>query len=80
MEARPKAAAQAREAVNWTLTILDTWAAERPEINEEERAKVSGMCANFFINRCNPSHLLRLVVVVAVPTDTFNINTMADAQ
>lgn len=47
MEARPKAAVQARDAVNWTLTILDTWAAERPEITELERQKVSGLCANF---------------------------------
>jgi len=46
-DARPKAASQAREAVNWTLTILDTWATERPEITEVERTKVSGMCANF---------------------------------
>ena len=30
LEARPKAASQAREAVNWTQTILETWAAERP--------------------------------------------------
>merc|ERR1719198_345335 len=29
------------------MTILETWATERPEITEEERAKVSGMCANF---------------------------------
>merc|ERR1719198_567390 len=47
LEARPKATASAREAVNWTMTILDTWATERPEITEEERAGVSGMCANF---------------------------------
>lgn len=47
LEARPKAAATAREAVNWTMTILDTWATERPEITEEERKRVSGMCANF---------------------------------
>jgi len=47
LEARPKAAAQARDAVNWTMTILETWAAERPEITDDERNKVSGMCANF---------------------------------
>merc|ERR1719198_1506011 len=29
------------------MTILETWATERPEITEEERAKVSSMCANF---------------------------------
>lgn len=47
VEARPKAAAQAREAVNWTLTILETWAAERPEITEAERTHVAEMCSNF---------------------------------
>ena len=47
LEARPKAVAQAREAVNWTQTILETWATERPEVTAEEREKVGGMCANF---------------------------------
>merc|ERR1719240_2098280 len=47
LEARPKSAATAREAINWTMTILDTWATERPEITEAERSGVSGMCANF---------------------------------
>jgi len=47
LEARPKAVTQAREAVNWTLTILETWATERPEVTTEERAKVEGMCTNF---------------------------------
>ena len=47
LEARPKAAAQALEAINWTQTILTTWASERPEITEDERDKVAGMCANF---------------------------------
>lgn len=41
LDARPKAAAQAREAINWTLTILETWTTERPEITEAEREKVS---------------------------------------
>jgi len=47
LEARPKAVTAAREAVNWTMTILETWANERPEITETEREGVSGMCANF---------------------------------
>jgi len=47
LEARPRVVAQAQDAINWTLTILTTWAAERPEVTEEERTKVSGMCANF---------------------------------
>jgi len=47
LEARPKAAAQAREAINWTLTILETWTSERPEITETEREKVRQMCTNF---------------------------------
>merc|ERR1719198_2451606 len=29
------------------MTILDSWTTERPEITEEERTGVSGMCANF---------------------------------
>merc|ERR1719460_3067022 len=29
------------------MTILETWASERPEITEAEREAVSGMCANF---------------------------------
>ena len=45
--ARVQAAEKAREAVNWTLTILQTWATERPEVTEQERAKVEGMCTNF---------------------------------
>lgn len=45
--ARPQAAMQAREAINWTLTIIETWATERPEVTEEERAKVNSLCANF---------------------------------
>jgi len=47
LESRPRAVTQAQEAINWTLTILETWAAERPEVTAEERAKVQGMCANF---------------------------------
>jgi len=47
LDARPKAAAQAREAINWTLTILETWTTERPEITEAEREKVREMCTNF---------------------------------
>jgi len=46
-EARPKVVSKAREAVNWTLTMLETWAAERPEITADERDTVSGLCANF---------------------------------
>lgn len=47
LEARPRVMAQAQEAINWTLTILETWAAERPEVTAEERAKVLEMCSNF---------------------------------
>ena len=47
LEARPKAASVAREAINWTQTILETWVTERPEITAEERERVAGMCANF---------------------------------
>merc|ERR1712146_121062 len=47
LEARPKAVIQAREAINWTVTILETWATERPEITEEDRTRVADMCANF---------------------------------
>jgi len=47
LKARPEAVTKAREAVNWTLTILQTWATERPEVTEQERAKVEGMCTNF---------------------------------
>ena len=47
MEARPKAVAAARDAVNWTMTLLETWATERPEVTAEERNKVAEMCANF---------------------------------
>lgn len=47
LDARPKAASQAREAVNWTLTILETWATERPEITKDERDKISSLCVNF---------------------------------
>ena len=46
MEARPKAITQANDAINWTLTILDSWASERPEVTTEERDHVSGLCAN----------------------------------
>ena len=38
LEARPRVVEQANEAINWTLTILETWAAERPEVTDEERA------------------------------------------
>jgi len=47
LEARPRTMTQAREAVNWTLTILQTYAEERPEVTEAERDHVSGMCANY---------------------------------
>jgi len=47
LEARPRVVTQAKDAINWTQTILQTWAAERPEVTAEERAKVEGMCANF---------------------------------
>lgn len=47
LEARPRVVAQAQDAINWTLTILETWAAERPEVTAEERAKVKEMCTNF---------------------------------
>ena len=40
LEARPRVVTQAQDAINWTLTILQTWAAERPEVTDEERAKV----------------------------------------
>lgn len=35
------------EAINWTTSILETWAAERPEVTAAERDKVAAMCANF---------------------------------
>jgi len=47
LEARPKAVREARDAINWTLTIIETWATERPEVTIEERTKVGGMCTNF---------------------------------
>ena len=47
LDARPKAVEQAAEALNWTLTILETWATERPEVTEEERERVRSGCANF---------------------------------
>lgn len=47
LEARPRVVSQAQDAINWTLTILQTWASERPEVTDEERAKVQGMCTNF---------------------------------
>uniref|UniRef100_A0A7S0Q2K2 Uncharacterized protein n=1 Tax=Coccolithus braarudii TaxID=221442 RepID=A0A7S0Q2K2_9EUKA len=47
MEARPRVVQGALDAVNFTLTLLTTWAAERPEVTEAERETVSGMCANF---------------------------------
>jgi len=47
LEARPRVVTQANEAINWTLTILQTWATERPEVSEAERTQVAAMCANF---------------------------------
>jgi len=47
MVARPKAVSQALEAINWTFSIVETWAAENPEVTAEERDKVKAMCANF---------------------------------
>jgi len=47
LEARPRVVTQANEAINWTLTILTTWATDRPEVTELERTHVAGMCANF---------------------------------
>jgi hypoxia up-regulated 1 len=47
LEARPRVVTQANEAINWTLTILQTWATDRPEVTEAERDNVAGMCANF---------------------------------
>jgi len=46
-EARPRVVAQALDAINWTSNILATWATDRPEVTEEERANVAEMCANF---------------------------------
>merc|ERR1719217_2046180 len=46
MEARPRVVAQANEAINWTLTLLQTWATERPEVTEAEREQAAAMCAN----------------------------------
>jgi len=47
LEARPRVVKQALEAVNWTTSILEAWATERPEISEAERTHVRGLCANF---------------------------------
>jgi len=47
MEQRPKVIAQALEAINWTVTILGTWATERPEVTDAERAHVQELCDNF---------------------------------
>lgn len=46
LELRPRVIEKAEAAVNWTLTLMETWVAERPEVTEEERTKVQGMCAN----------------------------------
>jgi len=42
-----QAVSQALEAINWTFSIVETWAAENPEVTAEERDKVKAMCANF---------------------------------
>ncbi|KAL1495130.1 hypothetical protein AB1Y20_016997 [Prymnesium parvum] len=47
MEARPAVVSKAREAVNWTRTILAAWAEERPEVTAAERAHAAAMCDNF---------------------------------
>ena len=47
LEARPKVVSQAREATNWTESILEAWVSERPEVTAEEREKVLGMISNF---------------------------------
>merc|ERR1719409_2701485 len=47
MEARPRVVSQSNDAINWTLTLMETWVSERPEVTAEERAKVGEMCANF---------------------------------
>jgi len=48
MTDRPAAVEAAREAVNWTLSILDKWATEdNKAVTPEERAKVAEMCTNF---------------------------------
>ena len=44
---RPLTVSRALEAINWTQSILETWAAERPEVTEAERTLVAEMCANF---------------------------------
>ena len=49
LEARPKVVSQAREATNWTESILEAWVSERPEVTAEEREKVLGMMGNFTI-------------------------------
>ena len=46
MEARPRVVSQSNDAINWTLTLMETWVSERPEA-AAERAKVGEMCANF---------------------------------
>jgi len=47
LEARPRVVAQANDAMNWTLTLLQTWVTDRPEVTEAERGQLSGMVANF---------------------------------
>lgn len=47
LEARPRVVKHANEAINWTKTMLETWVTERPEVTEEEREKLTGLCANF---------------------------------
>jgi len=47
LEARPRVVDQSKDAINWTMTILETWASERPEVTAAERAKVAEMCVNF---------------------------------
>merc|ERR1719273_944102 len=47
LEKRPTVVAQALDAVNWTLNILETWATEKPEVTEEERINVKGLAMNF---------------------------------
>jgi hypoxia up-regulated 1 len=47
MSARPKAVEQAKSALNWTTTLVASWAEERPEITEAERNRTLELCENF---------------------------------
>jgi len=48
MTDRPAAVEAARDAVNWTLSIIDKWATEdNKAVTAEEREKVAEMCTNF---------------------------------